>query len=1384
MKKTTFTFTALPHRVAGTAGMDGKLQLSVFIAPRLWTTEPAEQTQILHLNDFPLLGDWPAQVGAMQFDVTFAGSPPLAAAPVSAGALRSDLWAALFPPTTPVKPFRFDNLANTPIQTIDTAYLEGWLRDLYRRVGADPAYGAGANNPSTEAIQNDPGLAEIARPSQPEPPYEPPAKRRVPIHYKPEEPEKGGCLKWLIAAINWLAGKLGLGQPFQIPAPASAPVPPSPSEKGGHPTLSHLQDESEGAGAPLPAPGGGGGSGVRSASSAKAKFDEAVAFVQPFEPTTVIPPPLTDEQLADLLDFHDGVALAADYPTLLRALGLVVDLEVDWPAGLPAIGTVSIKVSPLSGAFLYPLRTHYTLAGGHFLPAPRPVNTGLTESRDGLLRLSDESRYRIVQTDVVGAAVKAQNMATSVAALGIPGLQPANPPAEASLPALRSAGLAVVQGDLASQLLATYVQAVGLQNALAAADGSPQESLNLHPQPLVPTDELWAEDVTRGYRMDVRDLNSTSKKWRSLHQRTGRCVFTRPTPDIGFPIEDEGYVQIGTTEPATDGVEKVQRVPDIIATWTGWSLNAVRPGKALVESDKPGEAAQEVPGQAKTTFKMDAAFKPVSGSLPRLRFGHRYQVRVRTVDLAGNSVFGPDDPEFQQAHPDDTPPRAYRRFEPVPSPAVVLKAQPIEGESVERLVLRSGAQAGDPQHVNRKETERHIVPPKSSQLLAEHHSQFDTDGQPHPDQATYDRAAREANTLSHHWAQLSGGKWALIPLPGVETLPDADDKKDPTFWQTKDVFPLAYLPDPLARQVVFGNLPGPAENVVTHIPLNGEWPDRLPFRLKLKAIPAGQTSKTPQWTAEPANPTTRVLEVELAEGESRIVRLNSGTDENDLAQMGVWGWETEPKTANYNHIAADAAQGLNWLLMPYRELHLVHATQKPLEKPVLHITKIEKVEGDTTAAITGAAAVHGKTTGKVDLLALWTDPEDDIGKDAPGERKSRAALGEFNVTAPEITSVPIAARHNLGDTRYHRVTYVARGSTRFREYMPAVLLAQPNVDDLLGTPTEAEIAAGNLSTVAVEDVLNSARPLAPAVAYVMPTLGRVQESVADTGKEKIFTRKRPGNGLRVFVQRPWYSSGAGELLGVVFQKQGSFTTLSEALRPYVTEWANDPIWASPTADLTPSAANFTNTAAGPLDVKLEETGELVRVVGYPVEYDADRGLWYADVEFAGLNAYTPMARLALARFQPKSVDDCFISRVVRTDFIQPLPDRTLVIQQMKSGLPQLTVTLTGLAPTLAAGQTRPVQAWIEKLEVPAQGDLGWKPVGAETVQLAPGEAEGLVLWKGTFYFTGLLPPNAQYRLVIQEMEAVYPATFETPEEAAAPSAGTPGRTVYADMWAL
>ncbi len=1407
MKKTTITFTALPYRATGTAGVDGKLRLSVFIAPRLWTTDPAEQVQILHLSDyFPLFKKWPSQAAGLKFGVSFNGAQALAATPVNTEAPRDDLWAALFPGTIPVKPYRFDNLAEIPIQSIDSIFLYDWLRELYRKVGTDPAYGAGKEKPPREILRRDPDLMQIARPSKPEPPYEPPAKRRVPIYYQPEGPGdntgKKGCLQLLLDALNAIAKALGLGQPFHAPAQGAAaslnpPATPPAIQPATASPLPQTPLQAKALTGKTTAPTGA----TEATNPVMAQFNAVTSFVSPFEPPATPAVPLTETQLENLLDFHEAISLTADYPTLLRALRLVVDLEVDWPANIPTTGTVAVTITqqPGGGTTFYPLQTHYILSSNHFLPAPRPVKPGESaEIRDGLLHLSDEERYRIIQLDVVGAALKEQNTATLLTAQQIPGLQPINPPDEETLPATRSAGLAVVQRDLAQQLAATYVQAVGLNNALAAVDGSPQTTISTTSQQPKPTDELWAEDVIRGYRMDVRDIDSASKKWRSLHQRQAVCRFTGVNPALTFPIEDEGFVQLGVTEPVSDTPD-VQRIPDTIVTWTGWSLSAVRPGKAIGESNIPGEAAETPSNAAKTAFKLEADFIPVNGSLPRLRFGHRYHVRVRTVDLAGNSVFDPNDGEFQQTHPDDSGPHVYRRFEPVPAPAIVLREKPVEGESVERLVLRSAAGPTDPYHVERQVVERHIIPPKSSQLLAEHHGKFDDGGgKPKPDPITYEQAALEANTLSHRWAQLNN-KWVLLPLPGTEVHPDADERKDPTFWQIKEAFPLTYLPDELARRAVFRNLPGPAEGVISSYPFNGDWPTRLPFRLKVIGIPAGQTPKIPVWAPE-----KRELVVELPQGESQVVRVSSGTDEDDLAQLGVWEWESNPPTANHTMLSADAVQGLNWLLMPPRALHLVHATQKPLELPKLSITKAEKGLEDTTAAVSGTIQPHSKTTGKVDLLALWADPDDDPAKDAPGERRSRSAVCEIHVPTPDTGSVAVKATHSLGDTHYHRVVYVARGATRFREYMPEALLA-PDKEDLITAPTEAEIktlatkttaqieaeiAGGTLRHAAVQDVKNSARPQAPVVAYIMPTLGRAIESVEQTPKMKIITRTRHNSGLRVYLERPWFSSGAGELLGVVFREE-AFATLDEALRPYVTEWADDPLWNGPAADLTPGMADFANYAASSDDViaplTLEETNAAVKVVGYPVEFDAAKKLWFADIEFTAnsLKAYMPMVRLALARFQPISVPPAYISRITRADFIQPLPDRTLTISRRVANPMHITVTLTGVAPT----GLRPVQAWMEKMVNPAQGDLGWARLDGDTFKPAI-NTESSALWEGTF-LPGLLPPHVRYRIVIQEMEPLLPQFIsDTLPDGVVGGALQPptgpymGRTVYADTWEL
>ncbi len=129
-------------------------------------------------------------------------------------------------------------------------------------------------------------------------------------------------------------------------------------------------------------------------------------------------------------------------------------------------------------------------------------------------------------------------------------------------------------------------------------------------------------------------------------------------------------------------------------------------------------------------------------------------------------------------------------------------------------------------------------------------------------------------------------------------------------------------------------------------------------------------------------------------------------------------------------------------------------------------------------------------------------------------------------------------------------------------------------------------------------------------------------------------------------------------LGIVFREGQDLLNVDDALKPLVTLWGADPIWdGSPISDRAEMGLfkDFTESLSGlPL---LAESSANVSVVGYPVKFDAARRLRFADIRINTDDAYWPFVRLALARFQPKSVDGAHLSRVVRADFIQLPPRR-------------------------------------------------------------------------------------------------------------------------------
>ncbi len=1383
MEKHTLIYTALPNGRAE----DGSLRLSVFIAPRLWSDDAALAK--LKLAQFPEFLDWPARVAGAAWEVAFDGGPTLPAT-VESPAPRADLWSALFQNDTEVRPFRFDDYRGATIQTFSSAKIHDFLAGIYVRAASDPAFGLGSDLPKIELLAGDPEIAGIARPSRPEPPFV--AAEQPPVNLggtlpRPgptsEPPPRGGgrgcgcagCLFLPLALLarlfpflqSFIERLLGSAAGSGSGANAGAPILPSDPKPVLPPDaapISAAKPPPPGPAAPAVAP-----------SPAKAAFDQLREFTEASLDSVKLP---EIAELQERYDFHEMIAALGDYPVLLRLFGLVVDLRVPLNGAAPA-GESLVRVAPAtalttSGTAVVP-RTHYELTATTFAARSRP---GDSEISHGFLRLNDASRFRVIQLDALGGGIKMQNAATNIAAFPDDQHRAPNMPTAAGLPSLRTGGLSVVRLDPVAELRMQFLRSHALQQMVAAIDSAPQPPVPPDAEPpLVPNDELFAEDLVRGYRVDVFD--SKSHKWHSLCQRRGIYNFLDAPGALPGEIADEGFVQFGATEPAGPAAAKrTLRVGDSLFVWDGWSLAAPRPSDVIMPQKK-GEPLHNVtlarPGSgAVTKFRLEANFRAEPRSLPRLRFDYSYRLRARVCDLAGNSVIAPTladgtaNPAFNDDVAEQTADFPCARFEPVNPPAMMLRALPVEGESLERMVVRSGAVLP-----GSDTTERHMIPPKISQLTAEQHGKFDgvqLDGS----SVGYLLATREEGALDD---------------------PPATNAKDIWFYPNQ-TFLLTYLPDPAARGALLLGLPGvtgadtiiepTGPTVVNKIPFSGSWPDRLPFRIRLVAIGAGAVPDLPKWDAG-----ERLLTVQLPKAQKAVVRISSYLHGDDLERQGVWQWTKEAAPPTFAEVQARTVAGRSWLHLPWRELTLVHAVTQPLGEPAVLTATAEKKLGQTFAKISGTVSAEIASTGKVDLHGTWTDPIDDPELDKMGvfppatTQTRRAHLCELMVAESDVT--PLLIRdgaagteplHNFGDTKHHVVTYEPIATTRFREYFPASI-----TDDLakvtLGGPPSAPVM-----------ILNSARPAAPKVLYIVPVYGWEEKSLG-AGK---FQRTRHGGGLRVYLERPWFSSGAGELLGVVFLPDAQFTDLDQRTKAVVTQWGADPVWLSSGA---PAAAaemkHFHDQVAKADDLTLSEIEAKVSVAAYDVQFDVKRKLWFADITVDAGTTYAPFVRLALARFQPDSVADAHLSRVVRADFAQLAPNRTASITRSAD---QAHIHVAGpsylaSSVTAAAGQRRlfgkdsgrigraEIEALLQERD-PALGadpHLGWKTL---STTLLTQEETSLGEWKGAVDLTAAAGAG-EFRILLQEYEW-YRSDFGG--EGDLESASVARRIVYAEAMVL
>lgn len=965
MPKQTVLFTTVPSGFLGAGGARQAI-LSVYVTPRL-QPDPGQT-----LADFPDFRNWPARLLAptTQFAVRVDNGDAIPAERV--GAPSSELWQALFP--TPasisVAGHAFDSLSGRdtlsgrPVITHSPARLHEHIKDAHQRlIAASPHQLPDAA--TTEKAM--PELHEAFRPpSVPAPastlPWNvpggpagaPPATAAVLTQrlnaaadhlFRPEGPSLGERIGSVLATARMLASS--------SPAATVTDVVPANDSKVSH-------------------------------------FYRAVLFhYRPVADGQAAPRRPTLDEHARAIDFHQMLAALSDHPELMRRLGLIITLAVRADLIPPASADHfrRIRVDPtfapplgVAGAaspLLVP-STAYVLSDRFFLPAPRPVGGGQPESVLGLLNLNarrptDPTRpaFEVVQLDVDGAALKLVQMVgaqvgrslrqgASPAPGNTPGGEPqgtagTDDPADRSgAPALQQAGISIVRAD--------HARAIFAERALASGHQARFDS----GQPVT----LGAEDLTRGCRVDVRDM--TTGEWRSLHLRSGQyTVADKLIESFGGPVaNDEGLVQASVTEPA----RIVDAPPDpgaplhiheSLFRWHGWSLSAPHPGNTIVQDG----VVEDVTNQSVPTLPLKVTASAVNGTLPRLRFGRSYQFRLRLVDIAGGGLT-PDDAtaaldslktsgQPQPVLPDAATGFTYRRFQPVSAPVLVPREALSDGEALDRLVIRSDGGLSPEAYAEQHrafgytgQCERHVVPPKVSQQLAEASGMFDAafgpGATPDSRRRAYAIALREQGRLDdgvvgrpNAGGTIQGlnadgtisrnadGTPRRLPIPDTtDSDPETGAQRTRRSVEAVTVGPntseyivhheaqlrLPYLPDPLARGAAFFGLPGTSPGTLGEVGANGT----LTFTPTPLAVAGADelgsighldySTAAASWPdlapfrlrlvggdTQPAwNGDERVLTVAVPPGKEVVVRLSSYLPDGALDQLGLRQWLTEP----------------------------------------------------------------------------------------------------------------------------------------------------------------------------------------------------------------------------------------------------------------------------------------------------------------------------------------------------------------------------------------------------------------------------------------------------------------------------------------------------------
>jgi hypothetical protein len=481
------------------------------------------------------------------------------------------------------------------------------------------------------------------------------------------------------------------------------------------------------------------------------------------------------------------------------------------------------------------------------------------------------------------------------------------------------------------------------------------------------------------------------------------------------------------------------------------------------------------------------------------------------------------------------------------------------------------------------------------------------------------------------------------------------------------------------------------------------------------------------------------------------------------------------------------------VLTPAKVIELVHAVECPLQVPLLvcvddtpnppprkcsiEATSIEgrlvRDRNSTKVTLGLEICADSQTTGEVELHAKWEDVLDDPQKciDAAACPKGYLPMSHSEVVAKYTVQlanglnwgivfpvnqddVPVIHDFAKGTmpgsgTQYRKVTYWVNANSRFRAEFPF----------------ESTHTFSQESLPKMRHVLSSSPPLAPSVAYLVPELGwKLHVDTSEKASPPTLFHTRVGGHLKIYLDRPWFTSGAGEKLGIVLWpfRNG----VPDSPRDFVTQWGMDPIFVlDKPFSLLPNANHFPGSVIQEATVIHNGKEWPVELATFEPVFDFEKQMWSCSMQVTPVPSYCTFIRFALVRYQEHSIPGCQVSSVALADFAQLLPDRSVSIVRDATDCRMLNVKVIGnlnnpertvsiVVKKEDRAVTLPGNCYTVKIHKPMaltdNGGIVWMEDTSFTITTKTPAGQKDVLWNGTITWPSR--PCGKRRLVVMEYE--------------------------------